>query len=98
MQDNFINTIIGQSPTIAALIFFIYFLIKEKRNTVNERNKKEDLQNELEKEFRAHMQNNTERYLTIIQINSEAMNRISLAMEKFSANFDYHTKNKKKPE
>ena len=87
-----INTIIGQSPTIAALIFFIYFLIKEKKTTSIERNNKESLQNEIEKEFRTYLIDSSNQLIKIISKNSEALNRNSKAFEKFSILFEDHSK------
>lgn len=54
-MDEIIKTIIGQSPTIAALIFFIIILIKDRKETQQLNIEKDNLQNTLEKEFRQYL-------------------------------------------
>ena len=94
MNTSILDTIIGNSPTIATLIMVIYLLIKDRSREQRERLQKENKQDITEKEFRDYLIKTQSQLTTIIEENAEALNRNARAFELFSKMFEDHTKKK----
>jgi len=84
MNDQILNTLIGNSPTIAALIFFIYFLIKDTKQKEKERDVKDLQQNAIEKEFRDYVIKQTTEHHHILIKNTEAFEKMISLIDKIT--------------
>ncbi len=84
MNDQILNTLIGNSPTIAALIFFIYFLIKDTKQKEKERDTKDNQQNMIEKEFRDYVIKQTTEHHNILLKNTEAFEKMISLIDKIT--------------
>jgi len=83
MNDQIINTIIGQSPTIATLVFFIYFLIKEKKQTQTEQSKLEESYRNMLTEHIAVLTKIVENNNSVIAAHNDIHKEFIVAMNSF---------------
>ncbi len=84
MNDQILNTLIGNSPTIAALIFLINFLIKDTKQKEKERDTKDNQQNMIEKEFRDYVIKQTTEHHNILLKNTEAFEKMISLIDKIT--------------
>ena len=93
-MEQIITSLLDYSISITTLAVMVYLLYYQVRTEKKERQRKDDQQNALEKEFRDYLMKNQTVLYEIIQKNSEALNRNARAFELFSQLFEEHTKNK----
>ncbi len=70
IDEQLISTIIGQSPIIAVLIFFIFLVIRDRKEVIQQRYEKETKHDTLEKEFRQYIADNEQKLLKIVAENT----------------------------
>ncbi len=90
-MDELIRIIIGNSPIIATLVFLVYFLIKDRKETIRRNDEKDTIQNNLEKEFREYLvKQNTDHHIIMTEYhkimitNQQIIKANTIAYEKFT--------------
>ncbi len=75
-MKNILDIVITQSPTFAILVFMLYYVIQDRKATQHKEEKKDSMQNAIEKEFREYLIEQGKEHHIIINRNTDAYEKL----------------------